>query len=168
MTRVELSRRPTLVSAPLARRAATIEQFFTVVVAQERLGLPIACVRTVFRAQSIVPAPLAPPWVRGLINLRGYVVTAISLRARLGVAESNEENPLAIGVEIDGDTFALIVDAVGDVTEISTDDSIGAPAGMSPMARRMTTCVYLTASGILPIIDLHAAVSHAPERMGEI
>ena len=154
-------------SAPSARQAAAVEQFFTVVVAQERLGLPIACVRTVFRAHAIAPAPLAPPWIRGLINLRGYVVTAISLRARLGAPESYEENPLAIGVEIDGDTFALIVDAVGDVMEISTDDSISAPAGMSPMARRLTACVYLTASGILPIIDLHAAVSNTPERTGE-
>jgi purine-binding chemotaxis protein CheW len=168
MTRVELSRRPTLVSTPPARRTSAVEQFFTVVVAHERMGLPIGCVRTVFRAQSIVPAPLAPPWVRGLINLRGHVVTAISLRARLGAAESDEENPLAIGVELKGDTFALIVDAVGDVMEISTDNAIGTPAGMSPMARRMTTCVYLTASGILPIIDLHAAVFQSPERMGEI
>ncbi len=169
MNRAELLRRPTLEARPAPRAPASSEQFFTVLIGRERFGLPIGSVRTVFRAQAIV---LAPPWVRGLINLRGHIVTAISLSVRLGLAspaaDSREANPLAVGVEIEGDTFALIVDGVGDVAEISAADSIGRPAGMTPMARRMTTCVYITPAGILPIIDLHAAVFNAPERDCEI
>lgn len=172
MNRAELLRRPTLEARPAPRAPASSEQFFTVLIGRERFGLPIGSVRTVFRAQAIVPAPLTPPWVRGLINLRGHIVTAISLSVRLGMespaADSSEANPLAVGVEIEGDTFALIVDGVGDVAEISAADSIGRPAGMTPMARRMTTCVYITPAGILPIIDLHAAVFNAPERDCEI
>jgi purine-binding chemotaxis protein CheW len=171
MNRAELLRRPTLEARPAPRAPASSEQFFTVLIGRERFGLPIGSVRTVFRAQAIVPAPLAPPWVRGLINLRGHIVTAISLNVRLGMDSpeaASQANPLAVGVEIEGDTFALIVDGVGDVAEISADDSIGRPAGMAPMARRMTTCVYITPAGILPIIDLHAAVSPSLESEHEI
>lgn len=172
MKRAELLRRPTLAAVGARRPLASSEQFFTVLIGRERFGLPIGSVRTVFRAQAIVPAPLAPPWVRGLINLRGHIVTAISMSVRLGMdslaAGSSAANPLAVGVEIEGETFALIVDGVGDVAEISADDSIGKPAGMAPKTRRMTACVYITPAGILPIIDLHAAVFDSPERDNDI
>lgn len=178
MMRAELLRRPTLVdppaAAPVLRAPERRQQFFTVLVGQERFGLAISSVQTVFRAQDVVPAPLAPPWVRGLINLRGHIVTAIALGARLGLdletnanAERNLAGQLAVGVESGGETFALLVDGVGDVAEIGMEDSIAIPAGLSSTARRMIACLYLTPAGLLPIIDLEAVVFHAPERRSE-
>ena len=49
----------------------------------EEYGLPITAVQEIIRYQEMTRVPLAPPVVRGLINLRGQIVTAIDLRRRL-------------------------------------------------------------------------------------
>ena len=46
-------------------------------------GLDVLKVQEVIRYQEMTRVPLAPPTVRGLINLRGQIVTAIDLRRRL-------------------------------------------------------------------------------------
>ncbi|GMA88922.1 hypothetical protein GCM10025868_41720 [Angustibacter aerolatus] len=50
-------------------------------------GVPVDRVQEVLRSQVRTPVPLAPPAVAGLVNLRGQVLTAIDLRARLGLPE---------------------------------------------------------------------------------
>jgi purine-binding chemotaxis protein CheW len=49
-------------------------------------GVEITHVQEVLRAQPMTPVPLANAAVRGLINLRGQIVTALDLRHRLGLA----------------------------------------------------------------------------------
>lgn len=172
MIRVELKRRAsqraetTAPSAP-APRGEGLQRVFVIHVGEEAMGLPIDRVRTVFMARDIAPAPLTPPWVRGLVNLRGAVVTAISLRARLGLPERAAEGEtgggeLAIAVEADGESFALLVDRVGDVALLAPGAAAITPAGMGEEARRLTACVYALPSGLLPILDLRAAVFDDP------
>ena len=72
--------------------------------------------------------PLGPREVVGLVNLRGKIVTAVSLRRRLGLEDPGPWNDaLAIGMEYQGETFALFVDEVGDVITVSEDARIIAP-----------------------------------------
>ncbi len=167
MTRVELKRRPSARPAPQgvapASNAYAIDRVFVVHVCDEVLALPIDRVQTVFMAREIAPAPLTPPWVRGLVNLRGTVVTAISLRARLGLPERGPQTEdcggeLGIAVDVDGEAFALLVDKVGDVAQMTQGTALVAPSAMSEKARRLTARVYARDSGLLPIIDLRAAV----------
>jgi purine-binding chemotaxis protein CheW len=42
-------------------------------------------VQEIVRLQMITPVPAVPPEIAGLINLRGEVLTAVDLRARLGL-----------------------------------------------------------------------------------
>ncbi len=167
MNRPELTRArtsllpPTDAEKPLSQGAFKV---FTVMIAGQSLGLPIECVRTVFRAGAIAPAPLAPKWVRGLINLRGHVVTALSLRARYGLPDRQEEAaPLAVGVEVNEENFALLVDEVGDVIEISEDRRIPIPPGMSEEAERLTLGVYALPSGIMPVLDVYGSLLYRPK-----
>ena len=157
MIRPELARRRT--SLPNRHTADATRQVFTVSLGGETLGLPIEFVRTVLRAETIAPAPLAPHWVLGLVNLRGHVVVAVSLRARLGLPEQAPlAHPLlAVGVEIGAETLAVAVDAVGDVVDLSDDRRIATPPGMAEGVRRLTTAVYVMEAGFMPVIDLRAA-----------
>jgi purine-binding chemotaxis protein CheW len=157
MNRPELARRRA--SSAARHTAEATRQVFTVSLGGETLGLPIEFVRTVLRAETIAPAPLAPPWVLGLLNLRGHVVVAVSLRARLGLPEASPlASPLlAVGVEIANETLAVAVDAVGDVVDIAEDRRIPTPPGMAESVRRLTMAVYATESGFMPVIDLRAA-----------
>ena len=61
------------------------KQFSTFVVDRLLFGVEVEKVQEVIRYQAMTRVPLAPPVVRGLINLRGQIVTAVDLRCRLGL-----------------------------------------------------------------------------------
>lgn len=52
----------------------------------ERYGLPLATVREVVPPGTMSLVPRAPPMVRGIMNLRGRVVTVVELAALLSLA----------------------------------------------------------------------------------
>ena len=54
-------------------------QLCTFFLEQRFFGIEVEKVQEVIRYQVITPVPLAPSVVRGLINLRGQIVTAIDL-----------------------------------------------------------------------------------------
>ena len=57
-------------------------QFCTFYLDNHTFGVKVEQVQEVFRYQEMTKVPLAPPEVRGLINLRGQIITAIDLRLR--------------------------------------------------------------------------------------
>src|SRR6202034_1127892 len=98
-------------------------EFVTFAVAGQMFGLPIARVQDVFKLSSITRVPLAGPEIAGVLNLRGRIVTAIELRSRLGLdARDAGQVPMAIGIESRGESFGLLVDAVGEVLKLPDDE----------------------------------------------
>lgn len=81
---------------------------------RQRFGMKTAAVREVFHLAAPTSVPLAPVFVIGLMNLRGRVVTLICARLLLGMRARGTAG-VAVGFEIDGDSFGLIVDAVEGV-----------------------------------------------------
>jgi purine-binding chemotaxis protein CheW len=62
-----------------------LDGYFSIKVAGDTFGLPVTRVQTIFRIGSVTPAPGGPSDIVGLVNLRGKIVTAVSLRRRLGL-----------------------------------------------------------------------------------
>ena len=139
---------------------------FVVIVAGERLGIPVSCVQTIFRIDRVTPVPGAPREVIGLVNLRGHIVTAVGLRRRLGMADDAvQANPLAIGIEHLGESFALIVDEVGDVINIARAQRIQAPPHLAASRVGLTSAVYRGDEAIISVLDMATVFSfsrHTP------
>lgn len=130
-------------------------RFFTVSTVGAQFGLPVDSVQTIFRVQSITPVPLGPPVIAGLVNLRGKIVTAVSLSRRLGLASGGrDESTFAVAVERRNETFALIVEAVGDAIECGPDDLLPSPRHILDERARLTSAYYRTEKGILPVLDV--------------
>jgi purine-binding chemotaxis protein CheW len=90
------------------------------------VGIPVDRVQEVLLAQPITPVPLAHDHISGLLNLRGQIVTAIDLRARMGLPAREAGAPSAnVIVTTDGGPLALLVDRLGDVVPV--DDAIFEP-----------------------------------------
>ena len=144
--------------------APTLEHgIFTLVVGGETFGLPVGCVHTIFRAAAVTVVPLGPREVVGLVNLRGKIVTAVSLRLRLDLDDHGpHDGTLAIGIEHEGETFALFVDEVGDVITVSEDAHIASPPNFSAVRLALTAAVYRLESRILPVLDLAAVLRFTP------
>jgi purine-binding chemotaxis protein CheW len=140
----------------------TERRCFTVIDGDEMFGLPVQSVQTIFRIEGVTPVPLGPADVEGLVNLRGRIVTAVSLKRRLAKAPlESARGALAIGIEHDGENFALIVDDVGDVITCEESAEIAGPPHVDPARARLTSAYYRLEAGILPILDMKAVFDFA-------
>jgi len=128
---------------------------FTVIAGGETFGLPITAIQTIFRIEDITPVPLGPPEIIGLTNLRGQIVTVLSLRRRLRMADDpNPHDLLAIAIEHRNESFALVIDEVGDVITLDPQSRIAVPPHLNPASAALTEAVFRLDNGILPILDI--------------
>src|SRR5437016_5385400 len=85
-------------------------------------GVEVQQVQEVIRYQEMTHVPLAPRVVRGLINLRGQIVTAIDLRRRLELTDLPPGRlPINVVVRTDEGPMSLLVDEIGDVLEVAEE-----------------------------------------------
>jgi len=98
---------------------ASARQLCTFYVGDGYFGIPVEQVQEVVRPQPITPVPLAPKVVRGLINLRGQILTAIDLRYRLGLGEPGDPAKLMnVVVRTDDSPVSFLVDEIGEVLDV--------------------------------------------------
>ena len=148
-------RRPVVPSVP----GRTDKRCFTVTVDGRSFGLPVECIQTVFEISAITAVPLAPYEILGLVNLRGNIATAVSLRRRLSADRSApEKSKLAIGVDHRGESFALVVDEVGDVLTLDRGTEIEIPPHLGAEGVKFSS-VHRLEDQILPVLDLGWALS---------
>lgn len=133
------------------------KQLVTVFVEGQLLGLPISRVHDVFALQNLTLVPRSPPAVAGLVNLRGRVVTMLSLRVMLGF-ESVEvkDGAMAVGVEWRDEALGLVVDQVGEVLEVDSAAREKTPANLDPRWTAVCAGIHKLPSGLLVEIDLNA------------
>ncbi len=130
---------------------------FTVIAAGELFGLPVENVQTIFRIEAVTSVPLGPREILGLVNLRGKIVTAVSLRRRMSMPEVPVgTGALAIGIEHRDEDFALVVDEVGDVIDLDPHAAVALPPHLSAARAWLTTAMYRLDTGILPVLNLDA------------
>lgn len=135
------------------------------------LGIDVQQVQEVFRYQKMTRVPLAPGAVRGLINLRGQIVTAIDLRARLGLPErSSDRLPMNIVVRQGEDVVTLLVDEIGDVIEVTADSFECSPPTMRGPIRTLVEGAYKLPQGLLLVLNTNAAVdvSHSEPALASV
>ncbi|MGA2448123.1 MAG: chemotaxis protein CheW [Polyangiaceae bacterium] len=117
-------------------------------------GIEVTRVQEVIRYQEMTRVPLAPPHVRGLINLRGQIVTAIEMRTRLGLSPRQENNlPMNVVVRSDDGGISLLVDEIGDVVEVSDATFEPAPATVQVSSRELLRGVYKLDKKLLLQLD---------------
>lgn len=117
--------------------------FVTVRLGGQLLGIDVQRVHDVLKLGALTRVPRAPSIVAGVMNLRGRIVTAIDARRCLGLPDREDGAPaMCLVVEQDGQPYALIVDAVGDVVGVAADQHEASPATLSPVWRGVADGVY--------------------------
>jgi purine-binding chemotaxis protein CheW len=130
------------------------KQFSTFVVDRLLFGVEVEKVQEVIRYQEMTRIPLAPPVVKGLINLRGQIVTAVDLRCRLGLRErAATDLPMNVVIRHDDGAVSLLVDEIGDVLEVE-DEAFELPPGtLSGEVRELIRGVYKLKEALLIALD---------------
>lgn len=132
---------------------------FTIRVRSQTFGLPVDCVKTIFHVDKLTPVPLAPREVAGLANLRGRIVTALHLDRCLKIDDSDRiATTLAVGIEHNGEKYALLIDETGDVVTCDESDRIACPTHVGLQFTEATNACYRLDESFLPILDIDALI----------
>ena len=135
--------------------AELMTEYVTVTIGDHMFGLPIFRVQDVFVPDRLTRVPLAPPEVAGILNLRGRVVTAIDMRSRLDLGLRPAGAPvMAIGIETKGESYGLLVDAVGEVMALRNSACEPKPANLDPRLSRVAAGIYRLEHQLMVVLDV--------------
>ncbi len=136
-------------------------------IGQQEFCVDIMEVREIRGWTPATALPDSPPFVRGVINLRGAVLPIIDLGARLGLGPADPTaRHVIIVAQVEKQVVGLLVDAVSDILTVTDDMIQPTPDLGSELARasvrgllaidgRMVS--FLSLSGLLVHDDLEAA-----------
>lgn len=104
------------------------ELFLIAEIAGRRVAFPSSQVESVVDVGEIVPVPRVAPEVGGVAALRSRVVTVIDSRVALGMARDARVRKRAVVAAVEGHSYALLVDALDDVTPLECQNMGGGVA----------------------------------------
>jgi purine-binding chemotaxis protein CheW len=118
------------------------------------LGLDVEYVQEVLRHQEMTEVPLAPAAVKGLINLRGQIVTALDMRRRFELPpDASGEPPMNVIMQTGGSLVSLLVDSIGEVESVNDDWYEPVPETLDPSTKSMVRYVCKLADKLLLILE---------------
>jgi purine-binding chemotaxis protein CheW len=118
--------------------AAGTTQYLTFVCAGEEYGVEILCVQEIKGWEGVTRVPYTPPYLLGVMNLRGVIVPVIDLRLRFGLPpRAIDGSTVVIVVRVRAGlaqkTAGIVVDAVSEVYSVAPADIKSTPdLGASP------------------------------------
>ena len=135
------------------------QQLCTFQLGEMLFGVDVAHVQEVLRYQVMTPIPKTSSTVRGLINLRGEIVTAIEGREQLGLpARGTKHLPMNVVIRTEDGAASLLVDEIGDVVEVDAADFEPPPERLDGLAQRLVQGVYKLDGQLLLLFDTSAAL----------
>jgi purine-binding chemotaxis protein CheW len=129
-------------------------QFCTFFLDGLRFGVDVQKVQEVVPYQEMTRVPLAPAMVRGLLNLRGQIVTGIDLRRRLELPERAAESlPMNVVLRGEDSPVSFLVDDIGEVIEVAADACQRPPETLQGRVRELIQGVYPLPDELLLVLD---------------
>lgn len=123
-------------------------------------GVDVDHVQEVLRSQPRTRIPLAPPAIAGLVNLRGQVLCAVELRARLGwPPRPADADEMLIVVRVAGEAVALVVDSIGAVVDVAPENCEMPPDTLAAPGREFLRGVHKLDHGLLLALDVSRVVT---------
>jgi len=143
----------------------SLREYVTAEIGGELIGMPILRVQDVFIPEGPTRVPLAPPEIAGVLNLRGRIVTLVDMRRRLGLTGGGERAPLAIGVELRGESYGLLIDAIGEVLKLDEDAREPNPVNLDARLARVSTGIHRLNDRLLMVLDVDRVLDIASASM---
>lgn len=102
---------------------STTSQYMTFKLGEELFAINVYQVREVLEVLQITKVPTAPPYMRGVVNVRGQAIPVVDLRMRFGlpsIPNSVNTRICVMELEVDGEITVIggIADSVHEVIEL--------------------------------------------------
>lgn len=134
-------------------------QIVTFQVGSETFGLDILKVHEIIRFQTLTRVPNLPPYVEGVLNLRGKVIPVIGLRQRIGLERLEATGTTKIVVAtVKQQVLGFMVDSVSEVLRIRQDAVEPAPR-LRDVQQKYVAGVGKLENRLLLLLDLDQLLS---------
>jgi purine-binding chemotaxis protein CheW len=139
----------------VATDPARAADYVTFTVGDQLFGLPILRVQDVFMPDRLTRVPLASPEIAGVLNLRGRILTAIDMRCRLGLApRPHDGSRMAVGIDCDGEAYALLIDGIGEVLKLGDDTREPLPVNLDRRLAQVCSGMHRLEDRLLIVLDI--------------
>ncbi|MBS1802412.1 MAG: chemotaxis protein CheW [Acidobacteria bacterium] len=123
-------------------------------------GIDATLIQEVVMVGEITRVHRAAPYVEGIRNLRGRMVTVIDLAMRLGLgrAQRSAESRILI-VDWNGEPIGLLVDSVADAISVESCALEPVPPNLPPSSLAAIRGVFRKGDHLIALLDLHPLLS---------
>lgn len=100
------------------------KQYIVVMIGNEQYGIDISYIDNIVRMQKITRVPKIQSYFKGIINLRGEIVSVMSIRKKMGLEDdvfTNASRIIILKIEEKG-SLGIIVDEVKEVVNLNEDE----------------------------------------------
>ena len=149
-----------MTTANVQQSAQEASQYATFHVGDLLLGLPIHLVQEINRHLEVTSVPHAPNHVRGVINLRGEVVTVVNLAAILGLPVQDITcQTRNVIIHWHDQLIGLVVDQIADIQSIPPDKILPPPGNIRGVEGRFFRGVHAMDEDIIVLLSIQEALA---------
>jgi len=136
-------------------------EFLTFRLGAEEYGIDILRVQEIRSFEEPTRIANAPPFIKGVVNLRGVIVPVVDLRIKLGCA-SVEYNSFTVVIvlNVKGRVVGAVVDSVSDVLELQRDQIRPSPDMSTSVDTAFITGIASVGERMLILMDIEALMSN--------
>lgn len=139
----------------------TVIQLIVFRAGEEEFGVKIDAVREIIKMGVITPIPESPDFIRGIVNVRGEIVTAIDVKSRFDLKTKENVEAKHIVVTKQGENlFGLIVDEVIEVLRIMKKDIQSTPSVLDRMNEKYVSGIVSRDNRLIILLDLDQVLSY--------
>jgi purine-binding chemotaxis protein CheW len=163
-----------------------LKQFASFYIGENLFGIDVRLIREINRNIDITPVDSAPDFIRGLLNLRGQIVTVVDVGIRMGIREQEEKigNCRCIVLktseeleakrsedesveETSRDLVALYVDGIGDMVTFEEKDIESSPANIGEIEGKFISGVAKLEKELMILVKVNELLKNDEEKSGK-
>jgi purine-binding chemotaxis protein CheW len=132
------------------------DQYLVFTAQAQECGFQAMRVQEISQVLPVTQVPNAPPYIEGIMNLRGRIASVINFRKKFGYApKAHDEDTRVIVVELDDYPVGIIVDSVEEVVKIPDSAVQNLPESMSSTeAKEYITGIGMLDKRLILLLDL--------------
>ena len=142
-----------------------VQQLVKFQVSDETFGIGITQIFQILKPQEIFKVPNTPPFVEGLLNLRGKVLTVFNLRKRFNMPDKgNDENTKVIIINMNGYLLGFTVDSVTEIVRVSDEEIEDTPPSLTSFDKRFISGVAKLGEKLILLLNLEKVLTPDEEQ----
>ncbi|OYY92284.1 MAG: chemotaxis protein CheW [Hydrogenophilales bacterium 28-61-23] len=134
---------------------ATSGEYLTFTLGAEEYAIDILKVQEIRGYDAVTKIANAPPFIKGVINLRGVIVPLVDLRIKFNLGNfTYDEFTVVIILNIGKRVMGVVVDGVSDVIQLSSDNLHAAPEFGSILDTRYILGLGTVEERMIIVVDI--------------